>query len=57
MSDTPALTEVQRLQFQVAWLRAKLAEATFNALVRDFDVPGYGLTADGDYVKQPDAAP
>lgn len=57
-ADTPApkLTEVQRLMLQNKVLRARLAQAELDAIVKEYTIPGYDLTAEGDYVKHPEKA-
>lgn len=54
MADAPKLTEVERLTLQNKVLRAQLAQAELDALVKEHLVPGYDLTADGNYVKIPE---
>lgn len=54
-TTAPKLTDVQRLTLQNKVLRARLAQAELDATVKEYSVPGYDLTADGDFVKKADA--
>ena len=48
----PQLTEQQKAQLTIAILKRDNAQLRLDALVRDWRVPGYDLTATGEYVKQ-----
>lgn len=50
----PKLTDVQHLVLQNRILARDLAQAQLDAVVREYSVAGYDLTAAGEYVPHTD---